>query len=76
MHACLVTPIIMLIMNIPFSLGNLGLMEFAYTSVFVLFGYNPALGLSVALLMRLKSVFDALLGGALMPMFVSKAKAV
>lgn len=66
------TPIIMLIMNIPLSLGNIGLMEFAYSAVLVLFGYDPALGLSVALLMRLKSLFDGAMGGLLAPIFVTQ----
>lgn len=65
------TPIIMLIMNIPFSLGNLGLMEYAYSQVFQLMGYSPALGLSVALLMRAKSLFDGAMGGVLQPFFVT-----
>lgn len=66
------TPIIMLIMNVPLSIGNIGLMEFAYTSVFQLMGFDPALGLSVALLMRLKSLLDGAMGGLLQPIFVTK----
>jgi len=66
------TPIIMLIMNIPLSIGNIGLMEFAYSEVFVLMGYSPALGLSVAILMRLKSLIDGLMGGVLQPFFVTR----
>lgn len=66
------TPIIMLIMNIPLSIGNIGLMEFAYSSVFVLMGYPPALGLSVAILMRLKSLIDGLMGASLAPLFVTQ----
>ena len=67
------TPIIMLIMNIPFSIGNIGLMEFAYVSIFQIMGYSPQLGLSIALLMRLKSFFDAAIGGVLHPIFVTKS---
>lgn len=70
-HMLVATPIIMLIMNIPFSLGNLGLMEYGYSAVFQLMGYSPALGLSVALLMRAKSLFDGALGGVLHPIFVT-----
>ena len=66
------TPIIMLIMNIPISVGNLGLMEFAYITIFQLMGYSPALGLSVAILMRLKSLLDGAMGGILYPIFVTK----
>ncbi|MEM7360640.1 MAG: lysylphosphatidylglycerol synthase transmembrane domain-containing protein [Pseudomonadota bacterium] len=66
------TPIIMLIMNIPLSVGNIGLMEFAYYQVFQLLGYSPALGLMVAILMRIKSLIDGVLGGILHPIFVTK----
>ncbi len=66
------TPIIMLIMNIPFSIGNFGLMEAGYSGVFVLLGYNPAIGLSVAILMRLKSLVDGAIGGVLHPLYVTK----
>lgn len=65
------TPIIMLIMNIPFSFGNIGFMELGYNTMFVLMGYAPELGLSIAILMRFKSLFDAVLGGILSPIFVT-----
>jgi len=65
------TPIIMLVMNIPLSIGNLGLMEFAYISVFQLMGYSPALALSVAVLMRLKSLVDGAMGGILYPIYAT-----
>ncbi len=68
----LATPVIMLLMNLPISLGNLFLMEASYTGVFVLMGYSPALGLSVAITMRLKSLFDGMMGGLLHPFFVTK----
>jgi uncharacterized protein (TIRG00374 family) len=67
----IVTPIIMLIMNIPFSFGNIGFMELGYSSMFALMGYAPELGLSIAILMRFKSLFDASLGGLLSPIFVT-----
>lgn len=63
------TPVIMLIMNIPVSIGNFGLLEFAYTFTFELLGYGPALGLSTALLMRVKSILDGGLGGLLHPFY-------
>jgi len=66
------TPIIMVIMNLPISFGNIGLMEFAYTNVFLLLGYGVELGLSVAILMRLKSFLDGALGGVLHPIFVTQ----
>ena len=65
------TPIIMLIMNIPISIGNLGLMEFAYVFTFDILGYGPALGLSTVLLMRLKSIVDGAAGGLLHPFFAA-----
>ncbi len=71
--ALVATPIIMLIMNIPFSFGNIGLMEFAYASIFALLGYDPALGLSVAVLMRAKSLLDGALGGVLQAFFVTRS---
>lgn len=67
----IVTPIIMLIMNIPFSFGNIGFMELGYSSMFAMMGYAPELGLSIAILMRFKSLFDAALGGLLSPIFVT-----
>jgi len=66
------TPIIMLIMNLPISIGNIGLMEIGYVSVLELMGYGAELGLAIMFLMRLKSVFDAVLGGILLPNFVTK----
>lgn len=66
------TPIIMLLMNLPISFGNLFLMEASYTGILALMGYSPALGLSVAFTMRLKSLFDGLMGGVLHPFFVTQ----
>jgi uncharacterized protein (TIRG00374 family) len=62
-------PLIMFIMNLPISIGGIGLMEFAFIFIFDISGYSSALALSTALLMRLKSFFDAGLGGLLYPMF-------
>ncbi len=63
-------PIIMFIMNIPVSVGNLGIMEFAYTAVLAAFGVSPSVALSLAILMRLK-IFLAAGVGALTYQFVS-----
>ncbi len=52
----LAVPAIMLVMNLPVSIGGLGLMEAAYALLFPLFGYTSALALSTALLMRFKSL--------------------
>jgi uncharacterized protein (TIRG00374 family) len=58
-------PAIMLIMNLPVSIGGLGLMEASYTVAFELLGYSAELGLATALIMRGKAIIDALLGGLL-----------
>lgn len=58
-------PLIMFIMNLPVSIGGLGLMEFAFVFIFELFGYSGSLALSTAVLMRLKSFVDAGMGGLL-----------
>ena len=57
--------IILLIMNLPVSIGGLGLMEFSYAFTFELIGYSVALALSVALLMRLKTIVDAIIGAVI-----------
>jgi uncharacterized protein (TIRG00374 family) len=56
-------PALMLIMNLPVSIGGIGLMEAAYALIFPLFGFSPALALSTALLMRLKTVLYGIAGG-------------
>lgn len=56
-------PAIMLIMNLPVSIGGLGLMEAAYAIIFTAFGYSSSLALSTALLIRLKTLVDGVLGG-------------
>ena len=66
------TPIIMLIMNLPISIGNIGLMEVGYVTVLELMGYGAELGVAIMFLMRFKSIFDAALGGILHPNFVTK----
>ncbi len=66
------TPIIMLIMNLPISIGNIGLMEVSYVSILELLGYGAELGLAIMLLMRFKSLFDAAIGGVLHTNFVTK----
>ena len=65
-------PLIMFIMNLPISIGGIGLMEFAFIFIFDISGYSSALALSTALLMRFKSLVDAGIGGLLYPL-LSKA---
>jgi glycosyltransferase 2 family protein len=61
-------PIIMFIMNLPFSIGGIGLMEFAYSFTLGLFGVNPAVAISTALLMRLKTLLTAAIGSLIYPL--------
>lgn len=63
MDMVIAVPIIMLVMNLPVSIGGLGLMEASYTVGFELLGYSAELGLTTALLMRAKTLIDALIGG-------------
>ena len=56
-------PVILFIMNIPFSIGGIGLMEFAYVFTLPLFGASASLALSTVLLIRAKSILDSILGG-------------
>lgn len=70
LHAIvLATPVIMLLMNIPLSIGNHGIMEFAFTMTFELLGLGAILGLSTALLIRLKSFLDGAIGAVLHPIY-------
>ncbi|WP_417912130.1 lysylphosphatidylglycerol synthase transmembrane domain-containing protein [Candidatus Electronema sp. TJ] len=61
----LAVPAIMLVMNLPVSIGGIGLMEAAFTFFFPLFGYSAALAVSTALLMRLKNILYGIAGGFL-----------
>jgi glycosyltransferase 2 family protein len=65
MTILIAVPAIMLIMNLPVSIGGLGLMEAAYTIIFTTFGYSGTLALSTALLIRLKTVIDGIIGGVI-----------
>lgn len=56
-------PVILLIMNLPISIGGIGLMEFSYSFTLSLFGISPSVAISTALLMRLKSIIYAIIGG-------------
>jgi len=63
-HMMMAVPIIMVVMNLPVSIGGLGLMEASFTLGFELLGYTAELGLTTALLMRAKTLIDAFVGGA------------
>lgn len=65
-------PLMLLLFLLPISIGGLGLHEWAYTAVLSLVGVPIAVGLSVGLLYRARSVIFALLGGALYPFLSSR----
>lgn len=57
-------PLIMFIMNLPVSVGTLGILEFGYTVVLMQFGVHGEAAIATALLVRLKLVLAALIGAA------------
>ncbi len=63
LDALIITPIIMVVMMLPISIGGIGLAEWAYFFTFDRLGFGGAVGLSVALLMRIKALAVGLLGG-------------
>ena len=58
----LAVPIIMIIMNMPISIGNIGILEFSHVVVLGMFGVDSAVVLSAIFIIRLKSLFAASLG--------------
>jgi len=56
------TPLKMLIMNLPISIGNIGLLEFSNVFVLGIWGITPAVSLSAAFLARAKDLISALIG--------------
>ena len=64
----LVVPMMHILFMIPISLGGIGLQEWAYTIVLSMIGVPSAIGLSVALLYRVRTIGFGLLGGALYPL--------
>lgn len=60
-------PIILLLFMLPISLGGIGLQEWAYFFVLQIIGVSPAVGLSLGLLFRLRSIAFALVGGLAYP---------
>lgn len=65
MSMIVAVPIMMFIMNLPISVGGIGLMEFAYSLILGLMGVKPALAISTALFIRTKTLVDAGFGGIL-----------
>jgi uncharacterized protein (TIRG00374 family) len=66
--ALIATPVILLLMNLPISIGGIGLMEFAFTFTFDLIGVGSALGFSTALVIRGKLFMDAGIGAVCLPL--------
>lgn len=60
-----IVPLILLISMLPLSIGGIGLQEWAYFFTFSQVGIAGTVGLSVALLMRLKGVVWGIFGGAM-----------
>lgn len=58
-------PLIMVMMNLPISIGSIGLMEFSYTVILGTVGISPESALATALLMRLHTFVSAGIGGLL-----------
>jgi len=63
MSLLVAVPVIVFITSIPFSIGGIGLMEFAYVFTLPLFGASTSLALSTVLLIRAKSILDSVFGG-------------
>ncbi|CAK8723947.1 hypothetical protein KKHLCK_13455 [Candidatus Electrothrix laxa] len=61
----LIVPALMLIMNLPVSIGGAGLLEAGFAILFPLFGYPLAVALSTALLVRCKFLVYGMTGGLL-----------
>ena len=59
----IITPIVLVITMIPISIGGIGLSEGAYFFTFSRMGLMGTIGLSVALLMRVKALLAGLFGG-------------
>ncbi|MGQ0645146.1 MAG: lysylphosphatidylglycerol synthase transmembrane domain-containing protein [Elusimicrobiota bacterium] len=68
-------PAAFIISTLPISLGGLGLQEWAYVFAFQAFGLPPALGLSVGLLLRIKSALIGAVGGLLYLRWNAREKA-
>lgn len=67
-NSLLAVPVIMFIMNLPFSIGGIGITEFAYTFTLGFFDVNPTIAISIVFLMRLKTFIDAGIGSLLYPL--------
>lgn len=64
-------PVLLILFMIPFSFGGIGLQEWAYYFVLEAVGVPAAVGLSLGLLFRARSIGFGLIGGMLYP-FISR----
>ncbi len=65
-------PIMLVIFMIPISLGGIGLHEWAYYFILGMIGVPGAVGLSLGLLYRARTICFGLLGGAIYPLVSSR----
>jgi uncharacterized protein (TIRG00374 family) len=61
--ALLVTPVVLIIVLLPISIGGLGLMELSYVLILGRLGISPGAALSTALLIRMKGILLSVSGG-------------
>jgi uncharacterized protein (TIRG00374 family) len=61
-------PVMLVLFMVPISLGGIGLQEWAYWSVLELVGVPSAVGLSLGILFRARTILFGLVGGALYPL--------
>lgn len=67
---CVAVPLMLLVFTIPISIGGIGLHEWGYFFVLAMVGVPHAVGLSLGLMNRAKTIGFGLIGGAIYP-FVS-----
>jgi len=68
-------PVMLVVFMVPISLGGVGLQEWAYFAVLGVIGVPQAVGLSLGLLYRARSLLFGLAGGVLFPFTASAGSA-
>ncbi len=63
-----IVPFLQIVSMLPISLGGIGIREWAYMVAFPQIGIASTVGLSVILLLRVKSIVSGVIGGMLYPM--------
>ena len=69
-----VVPVILILFMIPFSLGGIGVQEWAYYFVLEIVGVPVTVGLSLGLLFRARSLAFGLIGGGIYPFVIWEAR--